>query len=139
MSASVIEYRSGRTAAVYLGLSVFCSVFGTVYEAFSHGVYSFFMAFCFLPTLLLGALPFGVIYFAKLKMPDRTSFNLYNSGVASLAVGFVFRGVLEIYGTTNLLGEVYFFSSIFFIAASFITFMSRRRRKMRDMQFESID
>ena len=98
------------------------------------------MAFCFLPTLLLGALPFGVIYFAKLKMPDRMSFNLYNSGVASLAVGFVFRGVLEIYGTTNLLGEVYFFTAVLFIAASFVSFMTRRRRrKTRDPQFKVIN
>ena len=40
-------------------------------------------------------------------VPGRISRNAWNSGIAALTVGCVFRGVLEIYGTTNRLLVVY--------------------------------
>ena len=82
-------------------------MFGAVYETFSHGVFSFFMAFCFLPPLLLGASPFFAVYLSGKGMPGRLAYNLYNSGIATITVGFIFRGVVEIYGTTNKLYHIY--------------------------------
>ena len=108
MSTSDIKKRAKKTAIVYFCVSVFCAVFGLIYEYFSHGVYSFFMAFNFLAPLVHGALPFFIISLIGKGMPGRIAFNLYNSGVATLTVGFIFKGVLEIYGTTNKLARVYF-------------------------------
>ena len=107
MYTSDIKKRALKTAAVYLCVTTFCAVFGTVYEFFSHGVFSFFMAFCYLPPLLLGSAPFFTVFLTKQGMPGRLAYNLYNSGAATITVGFIFRGVTEIYGTTNRLAHIY--------------------------------
>ena len=39
--------RASRTAFVYLLVSLFCALFGAVYEVFSHEVYSFYMIYAF--------------------------------------------------------------------------------------------
>ena len=80
------------------------------------------MTFCFLPTLILGALPFGIFFLAGLRMPGRLSFNLYNSGVAALTTGFIFKGVIDIYGTTNRLLSVYFICGALFIVSAAVCF-----------------
>ena len=40
-------------------------------------------------------------------MPGESLLRLYNCGIATLIVGSIFQGVLEIYGTTNSLVNVY--------------------------------
>ena len=40
-------------------------------------------------------------------MPGESLVSLYNCGIATLTVGSIFQGVLEIYGTTNSLVNVY--------------------------------
>ncbi len=107
MYTSDIKQRAKKTALLYFCVSVFCAVFGAVYETFGHGVFSFFMAFCFLPPLLLGCAPFFAVYLSGIGMPGRLAYNIYNSGIATITVGFVFRGVIEIYGTTNKLAHIY--------------------------------
>ena len=86
--------------------AAFLGVFGAIYEHFSHGVYSPFMVFAFAVPLLLGVLVYGVLLIAK-KYPGRAAVLLWNSGIAALSVGSVFKGVLDIYGTTNPLIVVY--------------------------------
>ncbi len=39
--------KSGRTSLNYLWISLFCLLFGAVYELFSHGVYSMYMIYAF--------------------------------------------------------------------------------------------
>ena len=65
------------------------------------------MIFAFLFPLLGGALPFAVTAALKKRFPKRAAFNLYNSGIAFLTVGSIMTGVLQIYGTTNDLVNVY--------------------------------
>ena len=85
-----------------------CLVFAFIYELFSHGVYSPFMLFAFLPPLLFGAVPSAILGAApKRTLPGVVSRNLYHSGLAAFTVGSLFRGVLEIYGTTSRLEAVY--------------------------------
>ena len=123
MSISDTKIRAAKTAAVYLIVSLFCSVFGAVYEFFSHGVYSAYMLFCFVPPLTLGCAVFFIIYLAGSDMPCRLAFNLYNSGVASITVGFIMNGVIEIYGTTNHLTLIYFIAGAAFIVAGVIAWI----------------
>ena len=86
--------------------TAFLALFGAVYELFSHEVYSYFMIYAFAVPLMLGVLPYTLLLISR-KVPGRAALNLWNSGIAALSVGCVFRGVLEIYGTTNSLCVVY--------------------------------
>ncbi len=96
-----------KTGFVYLYLALFCVLFGAVYECFSHGVFSYYMIYAFIFPLAGGALPFFLLEFSGCRVPGRLPLNLYHSGIAALTVGCIFRGVLEIYGTTNPLTIVY--------------------------------
>ena len=96
-----------KTIFVYLCFSVFCAVFGAVYELFSHEVYSYYMIYAFGFPLVLGSFTFALLFIAGSRFPDRLSFNLYNSGVACLTVGSIVKGAFDIYGTENGLIRVY--------------------------------
>lgn len=132
MSASDIKRMKNmnRTGFVYLLISMFCVLFGAVYEYFSHEVYSYFMLYAFVFPLAGGALPFFAMAFCRIPMPDRASLNLYHSGIAALTTGSLFEGVLEIYGTTNRLVSVYWILGILFIlTAIFIYCLFRIKNK----------
>ena len=97
-----------KISKIYLGISAFCIVFAAIYEYFSHEVYSAFMIFAFLIPFLGGTVVFYTIKrFATSTMPGELLVSLYNCGIATLTVGSIFQGVLEIYGTTNSLVNVY--------------------------------
>ncbi len=99
----------------YFLTSLFCMIFGAVYEYFSHEVYSRYMLCAFLIPLIGGmVVSFLLNCFCKRIMPGRIPFNLYNSGIAALTVGCIFQGVLEIYGTTNTLISVYWIAGYSF-------------------------
>ena len=100
--------RITKTSFVYLLITLFCVLFGAVYERFSHEVYSGYMIYAFVFPLAGGVLPFfGMSMSGCKRLPGRLPLNLYHSGLAALTVGSIFQGVLEIYGTTNSLTEVY--------------------------------
>ena len=98
-----------KTAFVYFLIALFCALFGAVYEVFSHDVYSYFMLYAFGFPLVGGTLPFWMLARKKdAKCPGAVARNLYHSGIATLTVGSIIRGVLDIYGTTNKLSGYYF-------------------------------
>ena len=86
--------------------TVFCALFGAVYELFSHEVWSCFMIGAFAFPLLLGAIPFFLMQKRGKPFPGRTA-DLVHAGVAALTVGSILQGVLEIYGTSNPLTAAY--------------------------------
>ena len=86
--------------------TVFLAVFGAVYEVFSHGVYSYFMIYAFFIPLVMGVIPYTALELKGL-CPGSVSLKLWNAAMATLATGSLFKGVLEIYGTTNSLVLVY--------------------------------
>jgi len=96
-----------KTIRTYIAASLFCAFFGAVYELFSHGVYSYFMIYAFAIPLALGALPLSAMLAGGRALPDRIALGLWNCGIAALTVGCAFKGVLDIYGTTNRLIVVY--------------------------------
>lgn len=103
-------FRKGyaKTAFNYLLISLFCGFFGAVYELFSHEVYSFYMLYAFAFPLAGGTLPFlAMSLFRVKKHPSRLSKTMYHCGIATLTVGSIVCGILEIYGTTNRLTGVY--------------------------------
>lgn len=111
-----------KTGFVYLFISMFCVIFGAVYEHFSHEVYSYFMLYAFVFPLVGGTFTFLVMAFCRMPIPNRVSQNLYHSGIATLTIGSLFQGALEIYGTTNRLVTFYWILGILFIVTALILY-----------------
>ncbi|MGN0465109.1 MAG: hypothetical protein ACI4F9_02010 [Lachnospiraceae bacterium] len=115
-----------KTAFFYLFASLFCAIFGAVYEYFSHDVFSFYMIYAFLLPLAGGVLPFLCMdFFSCKKLPNRLSCHLYHFGIATLTVGSIFQGVLEIYGTTNVLIRVYWVFGGWFLGMGILVYLFR--------------
>ena len=118
--------------------TVFVFVFAKIYGIFSHGVSSAFMSYAFL-------LPLSLIFFPKLLnlctgnrfwngsleteegegekklfLSSLASF-LWKSGVAVLTVGSLYKGVLDIYGTSGSFEWVYLVVGIVTLAAGGIS------------------
>ena len=130
--------RASKTAFVYLLFSLFFVLFGAVYEIYSHEVYSYYMLYAFAFPLIGGTLVFNILSFLKLqKYPNAISRNLYHSGIATLTVGSVVQGVLEIYGTTNALSDYYWSVGIVLIVigvvAGIVSFFLQRREQHYEM------
>ena len=97
-------------ARLYVLAAVNAAVFSAVYEHFSFGVYSPFMIFAFAVPLLMGALAFLLMGRALKKTGTSVPAlvcKFWHAAVATLTVGFLFRGVLDIYGTSSPLTSVY--------------------------------
>ncbi len=108
MSTSVTDKRDRRGLHggwIYLAVSLFCLLFGAVYEHFSHGVYSSAMVYAFAYPLCLGAFPALTLCViggkAQRFIFTGASARLWAYGIATLTVGSILSGVLEIYGTDS--------------------------------------
>ena len=102
--------RASKTALIYVVISIFCALFGLIYELYSHEVYSFYMIYAFAFPLVLGVLPFSVL--GVIRVNKRISLfvhNLIHSGIATLTLGSIVKGVFDIYGTTNQLSNYYWY------------------------------
>lgn len=126
--------QASKTAFVYLLVALFFVLFGAVYEIYSHEVYSYYMLYAFTFPLIGGTLVFNILSFLKLqKYPNAIARNLYHSGIATLTVGSVVQGVLEIYGTTNALSDYYWSVGIVLIVigvvAGIVGFFLQRREQ----------
>ena len=96
-----------KKSLIYLGISVFVFIFGQIYEYFSHGVYSSYMMFAFLIPfigLFIPSLLNNLIL--KRKITDNVTLP-WKCGIATLTVGSIYKGVLEIYGTSGTFEQVY--------------------------------
>ncbi|MBO5228836.1 MAG: hypothetical protein J6B39_07590 [Lachnospiraceae bacterium] len=112
-----------KTAFVYILVTIFCAVFGAVYEYFSHEVYSYFMLYAFIfPLVSAGAFLCMSLNLMK-KSPGAGIRNLYHSGIATLTVGSIMRGVLDIYGTTNWLISIYWVVGTLLVVVSIICYL----------------
>ena len=111
----------------YIIATLSCILFALIYEFFSHEVYSGFMIFAFAIPLIFGVAVSFVMYFIKpKKVPKKIENNLYNAGIATLTVGSIIEGVLQIYGTTNWKIYIYLVVGIALIAISLISYIIRR-------------
>ncbi len=98
---------------IFLGVSIFTGIFAAVYEHFGHGIISKPMVYAFVYPLALGFLPILLVSLQKRTKNVRygswlrVGINMYYSGIATLTLGSVATGVVEIYGTTNRLLKYY--------------------------------
>lgn len=95
-----------RQILLHIGSAVWFAFFGAVYERFSHEVYSYWMIYAFAFPLVLGALPYTLCMWRS-YFPGERVIQLWNAAILTWTVGSVFKGVLDIYGTTNSLLIVY--------------------------------
>ncbi len=113
-----------KTAFTDLLLSIFVALLGAVYELFSHEVYSYYMIYAFAIPLVGGTLPFLAIGLFKPSLyPKAIPRNLYGSGIATLTVGSIVQGILEIYGTTNSLVRLYQAAGILLVVAGIVLWL----------------
>ena len=103
--------------------TLFCALFGAVYELFSHGVYSYGMLYAFAFPLVLGVLPLLLITMLHAPYPNRFARSAYHAGIAALTVGSLVSGALKIYGTTNPLTLVYWIAGGALIALGMGTYL----------------
>lgn len=97
-----------RKARAYFITALLTALFGVIYEYFSFGVYSAYMVFAFAIPLFLGAAPAMLLGLReRAVVPPPTASRLWRAGIATLTVGSVFRGVIEIYGTDSAFAPVY--------------------------------
>ena len=115
-----------RQLLLHLGASAGFALFGAVYERFSHEVYSYWMIYAFAFPLMLGAFP-GAVFLRKSYTPGKWAIWLWNAAVFTWTTGSVFKGVLEIYGTTNRLILVYWIAGFAAAAAAAIVMLHEKR------------
>jgi hypothetical protein len=105
----------------YVAISIFVGFISFVYELFSHNVYSFFMVYAFLPPFILGVIiNILILVFNNMKISKLTN-SIYNHLISTLIIGFLLKGALDIYGTTNNLLIVFQIICIILIIQIFIT------------------
>ena len=114
--------------------TAFLGFFAAIYEAFSHGVYSYWMLFAFAIPLMMGVLPYTILLL-KEKYPNRLFLNIWNSAIATLSMGSVFAGVLEIYGTTNSLIIVYPIAGGLLMLLSLGSLLSGRKPRTQPQRY----
>lgn len=121
--------KAEKTALYYLLFTIFCAVFGCIYELFSHEVYSMFMMDAFFLPLIGGVLPFlCMAVWKKIRYPKTISRTLYGFGIVTLTIGSIIKGVLDIYGTTNSLCRVYVYVGAgLVIVAVFLYFIELKK------------
>lgn len=107
-------------------LAIACAVFATIYECFSHQVYSPFMICAFLFPVILGIIPDTIRLIRTYKKPlCHTRFSsiactIQQCGIYTLTVGSILRGILDIYGTTNSTSIIYWWIGGLLLIVGFI-------------------
>lgn len=65
--------------------------------------------------------------FREKKTFSKSSVCAYHSGIATLTVGSIFKGVLEIYGTTNQLIVVYWIAGFGLLFIGILTYLLSKK------------
>ena len=115
MSTLVTKIKNKRLKKTLVGyslLTIFFFAFSRIYEFFSFGETSLHMHYLF-EVPLVG----GIVLALLLKiMPNlgRLSLNLWNSAVAVLTAGMLFRGIVNISGRSTTLDQPYWYVGLAF-------------------------
>lgn len=114
-----IKKRLKKTVLCYTLLTVFFFAGSRIYEHFSFGETSAFMHYLFLIPLIGGTLLVALQLFVKGL--SRLSLNLWNSGVATLTAGALYRGIVNLSGRSTTMDQPYYYVGFAFIALALIS------------------
>lgn len=133
LSTSVTNQTSGRTARTfitYLATTTFLFIFSRIYESLSYGEVSVFMHYMFCVTLIGGGLLLGLLTI-KPNL-SRLTFNLWNSGVATITAGFLLRGIINLSGRSTTLDQPYWFVGAGFLVLALISLLFTGNKRTKD-------
>ena len=122
MSTLVTNFRKKRfkkTVISYTLITIFFFAFSRIYEAFSFGETSVHMHYLFAVPLIGGILL--AIFLKVLPHFSRISLNLWNSAVAIITAGTLFRGIVNLSGRSTTLDTPYWYVGIGFAILAIIT------------------
>ena len=115
LSTSVInpnKKRFTKTVVSYTLITIFFFSFSRIYEAFSFGETSVHMHYLFAVPLVGGIIL--AILLKVLPYFSRISLNLWNSAVAIITTGTLFRGIVNLSGRSTTLDAPYWYVGISF-------------------------
>ena len=128
VTSSVFNYstnkkRFKKTVISYTLITTFFFAFSRIYEAFSFGETSVHMHYLFAVPLVGGIIL--AILLKVLPYLSRISLNLWNSAVAIVTTGTLFRGIVNLSGRSTTLDALYWYVGISFaILAILSTFIN---------------
>ena len=101
-------YKKKTGLTFYTVATVVTLVVGTVYEFFSHQVYSPFMYLLFMIPLVLGVVPNLIAKMTgKTFLESEDAQAAYKMGVLTFIFGSFLKGVFDIYGTSSVYPTLY--------------------------------
>ena len=122
MSTSVTNLgkkRFKKTVISYTLITIFFFAFSRIYEAFSFGETSVHMHYLFAVPLVGGIIL--AILLKVLPYFSRISLNLWNSAVAIITTGTLFRGIVNLSGRSTTLDQPYWYVGIGFVILAIVT------------------
>ena len=128
LSTSVTKIKNKRLKKTLVGyslLTIFFFAFSRIYESFSFGETSLHMHYLF-AVPLVG----GIVLALLLKiMPNvgRISLNLWNSAVAVLTAGMLFRGIVNLSGRSTTLDQPYWYVGLAFAIVAIASLFFRKK------------
>ena len=132
MSTSVIKNKNKRLKKTLVGyslLTIFFLAFSRIYESFSFGETSLHMHYLFVVPLVG-----GIILAILLKIiPNlaRLSLNFWNSAVAVLTAGMLFRGIVNLSGRSTTLDQPYWYVGLVFALLAIVSlFLQKNSKKL---------
>ncbi|WP_081214765.1 hypothetical protein [Streptococcus oralis] len=132
LSTSVTKIKNKRLKKTLVGyslLTLFFFAFSRIYESFSFGETSLHMHYLF-AVPLVG----GVVLALLLKiMPNlgRLSLNLWNSAVAVLTAGMLFRGIVNLSGRSTTLDQPYWYVGLAFAILAIATLFFHKKNSQK--------
>jgi hypothetical protein len=130
----ITKLKTKKTVIIYSAITLLCIAINYIYSLFGHGVSSPYMSYAFVFSLILGVVGFFVI--GRLDLENRTSFSLYNAGIATLTVGSILRGILDIAGADTTYPIYYFIAGTAFVVIGgsmyFFQWIQTHQKKMEE-------
>lgn len=116
--------RFRKTALIYALLTIFFFAFSRIYESFSFGETSSHMHYLFTIPLVGGILL--LLFMKGIPNLSRLSLNLWNSAVAIMTAGMLFRGIVNLSGRSTTLDTPYWYVGAAFAALALLSMVFTR-------------
>ena len=105
-------------------LTIFFFAFSRIYESFSFGETSIHMHYLFALPLVGGLLL--LLFMKTIPNLSRLSLNLWNSAVATMTAGMLFRGIVNLSGRSTTLDISYWYVGAGFVALALFSMVFTR-------------
>ena len=105
-------------------LTIFFFAFSRIYESFSFGETSIHMHYLFVIPLAGGI--FLLLFMKVIPNLSRLSLNLWNSAIATMTAGMLFRGIVNLSGRSTTLDMPYWYAGAIFAALALFSMVFTR-------------